>query len=102
MRINNIEYDIDSLFEHSNINNTIEAAQKLHEATGITSKEALEIIEKYEIGIIDNNSEITTRTQKFTSSISIILKGALALLIPTCILFLLDRKSTRLNSSHQQ
>lgn len=85
MRINNIEYDLGSLLKQHSAN-SVEAARKLREATGITLKEAFEILEKYEKGIIDNDSEITTKTQKFTSSL--ILKGSLALLIPTCILFL--------------
>ena len=66
MRINNIEYDIDSLFEHSNINNSIEAARKLREATGITLKEAFDILEKYQIGIIDNGAlQMKLVMQKF-------------------------------------
>ena len=69
MRVNNIEYDIDSLLkQHSS--NSVEAARKLREATDITLKEAFDILEKYQIGIIDNNSEIKTSSQKFFSSVT--------------------------------
>ncbi len=90
MRINNIEYDIDSLFEHSNINNSIEAARKLREATGITLKEAFDILEKYQIGIIDNNSDIKTSSPKFSLiPSSITSKILLAFLIPACVILIL-------------
>lgn len=89
MRINNIEYDIDSLFEHSNINNSIEAARKLREATGITLKEAFDILEKYQIGIIDNNSDIKTSSPRFNlTPSSIKSKILLAFLIPACVILI--------------
>ncbi len=102
MRVNNIEYDIDSLLkQHSS--NSVEAARKLREATDITLKEAFDILEKYQIGIIDNNSEIKTSSQKFFSSVTS--KILLALLIPSCVILivifctLFNPKKTNTNST---
>lgn len=85
MHINNIEYDLDSLLKRHKAN-SLEAARELREATGVTLKEAFEILEKYENGILDKNSDVETRSQKFASSITS--KILLAILVPSCILFI--------------
>ncbi len=105
MRINNIEYDLNSLLKRHSAN-SVEAARELREATGITLKEAFEILEKYEKGIIDNNSEIKTSSSKFSLiPSSITSKILLAFLIPSCVILivvfctLFNPKKTNTNST---
>lgn len=105
MRINNIEYDLNSLLKRHSAN-SVEAARELREATGITLKEAFEILEKYEKGIINNNSEIKTSSSKFSLiPSSITSKILLAFLIPSCVILivvfctLFNPKKTNTNST---
>lgn len=90
IHINNIEYDLDYLLERHK-SNTVEAARELHNATGITMKEAIELLEKYEKGPLDNN-HITTSSQKFNlTPFSQKLKISLVLLFSYILLLLVFR-----------
>ncbi len=102
IHINNIEYDLDYLLERHK-SNTVEAARELHNTTGITMKEAIELLEKYQKGTLDNN-HITTSSQKFNlTPFSQKLKISLVLLISYILLlfvfrFLLPHEDTNTSS----
>lgn len=90
IHINNIEYDLDYLLERHK-SNTVEAARELHNATGITMKKAIELLEKYKKGTLDNN-HITTSSQKFNlTPFSQKLKISLVLLFSYILLLLVFR-----------
>lgn len=80
MKINNVEYDLEELLKHHRVN-SVEAAQALQAATGVTFYEAVRILENYNKGIpIDTPKKINVK--KFLPLIAIL---AIIVVVLVCV-----------------
>ncbi len=66
VRINNTDYDLDSLLQRHSAN-SVEAARELRAATGVTLKEAMQILKNYEKGILPKQNQVAKKTENVSN-----------------------------------